>query len=268
MKIYLWIIYLTILAQPLFAEESKTISVRMAAYNVEFSKSCTAEEVGDMFKPYDLDIIGFNEAPDGDWTKRVGVVLGMPYYYVGKISSANHKDKYKTILSRTPLINMHEFELKGEHKWNPASAVRAETIINGKKIAFYSVHICRSYDKTGHAYQLVSEVLSKEKNESVFVVGDFNNNIGDPSLDFIEEIGYKPIWKNLDERFSNTFTFIHDGKPPRKNNKDRIIKEAPIDHIFYNSAAGGKVTEGGIIEMEKPLSDHKPIWARIDFPLF
>ena len=70
----------------------KPVTVRVASYNVEFSKSATPEQIGEMFKPYKLDIIGFDEAPDGDWTARVGKVLGMQYSFVGKISSANHKD--------------------------------------------------------------------------------------------------------------------------------------------------------------------------------
>ena len=55
----------------------KPITVRVASYNVEFGKSATPEQIGEMFKPYKLDIIGFDEAPDGDWTARVGKVLGM-----------------------------------------------------------------------------------------------------------------------------------------------------------------------------------------------
>ncbi len=81
----------------------KPITIRVASYNVEFSRSATPEQIGEMFKPYKLDIIGFDKAPDGEWTARVGKVLGMKYSYVGKISSANHKNKYKTILSRTQL---------------------------------------------------------------------------------------------------------------------------------------------------------------------
>ena len=61
----------------------KPITVRVASYNVEFGKSATPEQIGEMFKPYKLDIIGFDEAPDGDWTPRVGKVLGMQYSFVG-----------------------------------------------------------------------------------------------------------------------------------------------------------------------------------------
>ena len=77
-----------------FANESQgSILIRVAAYNVEFGKNATPEEIGKMFKPYNFDIIGFNEVPDGDWTARVGKVVGMKHSYVGKISSANHRDK-------------------------------------------------------------------------------------------------------------------------------------------------------------------------------
>ena len=96
---------------------NKPITVRVASYNVEYGKSATPEEIGEMFKPYELDIIGFDEAPDGDWTARVGKVLGMQYSFVGKISSANHKNKYKTILSKTPLAGAEEYKLTGRG-WN------------------------------------------------------------------------------------------------------------------------------------------------------
>ena len=96
---FLWMVGVSLGAP----ESDKSIHVRVAAYNVEFGENATPEQIGEMFKPYNLDIIGFNEVPDGDWTARVGKVLGMKHVYVGKISSANHKDKYKSILSRTPL---------------------------------------------------------------------------------------------------------------------------------------------------------------------
>ena len=105
------------------------ITVRVASYNVVFGSMTTPEQLGEMFKPNNLDIIGLSEVPDGDWTARVGKVLGMEHSYVGKISSANHKDKYKSILSRTPLNGTIEHELRVNRRgfWNPASVVRATT---------------------------------------------------------------------------------------------------------------------------------------------
>ena len=234
----------------------KPVPIRVAAYNVEFSKSATPEQIGEMFKPYELDIIGFNEAPDGDWTARVGKVLGMDHSFVGKVSSANHKDKYKTILSRTPLAGTEEQTLTGRG-WNPASVVRAVTKIDGVSIALYSLHISRSGATDGHAHSLATKVLPKEKTERVIVLGDFNNNIGDAAMKTVEGAGYRSTWADLKMDVSKEFTY--NALNPAKN-------LGVIDHILFNTSAGAKVTDGGIIELETPLSDHKPVWAEIVFP--
>ena len=240
------------------SEPDKPITIRVASYNVEFSKSATPEQIGEMFKPYKLDIIGFDEAPDGDWTARVGKVLGMEHSYVGKISSANHKDKYKTILSRTPLEGTEEHKLTSTGRgWNPASAVRAVTKIDGVSFAFYSLHICKSGASDGHAHHLATKVLPKEATERVIVVGDFNNKIGDAAMKTIEEAGFRPTWNDLKIDVSKEFTY--NAQDPKKN-------LGVIDHILYNTSAGAKATDGGIIELEKPMSDHKPIWAELVFP--
>ena len=244
------------------SEFDKTIHVRVAAYNVEFGRSTTPEEVGKMFKPYNLDIIGFNEVPDDDWTARVGKILGMKHSYVGKISSANHKDKYKSTLSRTPFEAKAEHELTVERRrsWNPASVVKAVTKIDGIEVAIYSLHVCRSTDshRTGHVYRLANEVLPKEKTDRVIVLGDFNNNMGDTAMNMLEASGYRVTWKDLQIDVSKEFTY-NALKPEQPN-------AGVIDHIFYNTGSKAITKSGGIIELKKPLSDHKPVWAEIVFP--
>ena len=238
------------------SEPDKPITVRVASYNVEFGKSATPEQVGEMFKSYKLDVIGFDEAPDGDWTARVGKVLGMQYSFVGKISSANHKDKYKTILSRTPLEGAEEYKLTGRG-WNPASAVRAVTKIDGVSFAFYSLHICKSGANDGHAHSLATKVLPEESSERVIVVGDYNNKIGDAAMKTVEAAGFRPTWNDLKIDLSKEFTY---------NAQDPEKSLGVIDHILYNSLSGGQAKDGGIIELEQPLSDYKPVWAEIVFP--
>ena len=251
----LWIVGVS-LGRP---DSDKPVHVRVAAYNVEFGKNASPEEIGKMFKPYDLDMIGFNEVPDGDWTARVGKVLGMKHDYVGKISSANHKDKYKSILSRTPLQSTveHDLTVQRSRSWNPASVVQAVTQIEGIPVSFYSLHICRSTDsqKTGHAYRLVNEILPKDKTARIILLGDFNNEMGDHALQAIEKAGMRATWEDLKIDVSKEFTY--NALDPQKNH-------GVIDHIFYS--AKSKVTEGGIIELKKALSDHKPVWAEIAFP--
>lgn len=244
------------------SEPDGSIPVRVAAYNVEFGRSTSPEQVGEMFNPYKLDIIGFNEVPDGDWTARVGKVLGMKHSYVGKISSANHKDKYKSILSRTPfeVTAEHEVSVERKRSWNPASVVKAVTKIDGAAVAFYSLHICRSKDShdTGHTYRLAQYILPKEKTKRVIVLGDFNNNMGDVAMNKLESSGFRATWEDLKIDTSKEFTY-NALKPEQPNS-------GVIDHIFYNTGSRGSTKDGGIIELKKPLSDHKPVWAEIAFP--
>ncbi len=238
--------------------EEESVALRVAAYNVEYGKNASAEEIGAMFKPYHLDIIGFCEAPDGDWTARVGKALDMDHIYVGEISSANHEDKYKTILSRTPLDETREIPIHGGAAWNPASAVRVATTIRGISIAFYSLHIAGSDGKVGHAAELASKVLPKEAAKRYIVVGDYNNRVGEHAMDILVGAGMTITWNDLGIDVAPLYTY---------NALKPEINGGVIDHILYNTASGGKTTDGGIIELERPLSDHKPVWAEITFSL-
>jgi endonuclease/exonuclease/phosphatase family metal-dependent hydrolase len=138
--------------------------------------------------------------------------------------------------------------------------VKAVTKIDGVAVAIYSLHICRSTDsdKTGHAHRLAKEVLPEEKMDRVIVLGDFNNNMGDTAMNMLEASGYKPTWKDLKIDISKEFTY-NALKPEQPN-------AGVIDHIFYNTGSKTSTKSGGIIELKKPLSDHKPVWAEISFP--
>ena len=60
------------------------IQFKVAAYNVRVGRNAAPEEIGATLKPYDLDVICFSEAPDGDWTKRAGAILGMEHVVIGR----------------------------------------------------------------------------------------------------------------------------------------------------------------------------------------
>ena len=118
-----------------------------------------------MFKFDSLNVIGFDEAPAGDGTACVGKVLGIEFFLFVKTGSANHKNKYKTILSKAPLEGAEEPELTG-CGWSHATAVRAITKIKGVSFAFYSLHIRRSGARDVPAHSLATQVLPHEKKES------------------------------------------------------------------------------------------------------
>ena len=244
-----------------------SFSVRICAYNVECGEGGknvlgnTAEDFGRLLKEYNFDIIAFNEVPDGDWTNRVGKIVGLKYSYVGKISSANHKNKYKSILSRYPLEGKSEYKLKGEKGWNPSSAVRAVAKVNDVNIAIYSLHVSSQNNRNvkSHLSYLVTEYLPKENCENVLVVGDFNNKVSDKQFTKLEAAGFKTSWSDLNIDVSKLSTF------PSRAFKHKNI--GVIDHIFIKKSPKVKATDGGILEeTKKPLSDHKAVWTEIAYP--
>ena len=67
----------------------------------------------------------------------------------------------------------------------------------------------------------------------------------------------RATWEELKIDVSKEFTY--NALDPSKNH-------GVIDHIFYSTKSKARVAEGGIIELKKALSDHKPVWAEFSFP--
>jgi endonuclease/exonuclease/phosphatase family metal-dependent hydrolase len=259
-------------------QPAMTVKIRVASYNVLFGIWGEPESVGQMFKDYHLDVIAFSEVPDGDWTNRVGQILGMHHVYVGKISSANHKDKYKSILSRTPLTNPHEIEINA-HGWTPASMVGADTVIRGLPVKVYSTHIPGRAEADNSAAAFIAESVlpnSIQTSRHLILLGNLNNRPGEEPLCRIEGSGMRSMWMDLglNTEHLSTHQHIETGK-----------ETGVIDHIYFDSPSNTRAVEGGVIynafnppqaqkdmtryksewnQYGKPLSDHRPVWAVLE----
>ncbi|MHC4981712.1 MAG: endonuclease/exonuclease/phosphatase family protein [Planctomycetota bacterium] len=239
------------------------VRLRVASYNVLFGQMATARRIGEMFRTYDLDIICFCEVPGGTWTAEVGELLGMRHCYVGNVPSACHKDKYKSILSRTPLDGMLETEPMGAG-WYPRTLVRAETVVRGVPITVYSLHVPGLADASDEvaddprdsvAGYIASNIVPAEEAAELIMMGDYNDRLGGGNLKLMARAGMRSTWSDLDLDLTNSFTFSQGGLG--------VEHSGVIDHIFYRAASGTKAVAGGIIELDPPLSDHKPIWAEL-----
>lgn len=236
----------------------------MAAYNVRVSRNASAEEIGEALRPYDLDIVCFSEAPGGNWTREAADIMGMEHVIVGRYTTAGHKDKYKTIACRTPLYGYDEILMADTLH----TVTRALTSLGGREIAIYSVHFPHGWrdqshidETTGKIKTFIDYLRDRPVSETALLMGDFNfvpSNPGTPSLyhQMFVDIGLDLSWKDL-------------GMDLSQCNTARIFKpeaERPghvIDHIMYNPEKM-EALNGGIIEMETPLSDHKPVWALLE----
>jgi len=237
--------------------------IKVAAYNVEYGKNATAAEIGEALKPYQFDVVCFSEAPGGDWTKEAGEAMGLNYIAVGKYSTAGHVDKYKTIASRTPLYGIEEVLMADTLH----TATKAKTKINNSEFSIYAVHFPFGWrdqahiDETTHKIATFIEYLRLRQNsETAIVAGDFNFIPSSPEKknmyhEMFLEKGMDVTWKELgmDCTKQNTWNALN----PEDEGNGEVI-----DHIMYPPGRM-KVIEGQIIEMDKPLSDHKPVWATL-----
>jgi exonuclease III len=239
--------------------------IGVAAFNVRVSRNATPQEIGEALRPYDLDIVCFSEAPGGDWTREAAEVLGMENVVVGRYTTAGHVDKYKTIASRTPLYGYEEILMADTLH----TVTRALTRAGNKEIAVYSVHFPSGWrdqahidETTGKIRAFIDYLRERTETETALVMGDFNFVPSNPDSmnmyhQMFVDIGLDISWRDL-------------GIDLSQRNTARIFKpeeERPghvIDHIMYDPEEMTAI-DGGIIELEKPLSDHKPVWALLEW---
>ena len=245
-------------------KKENAIQIKVATYNVEFSKNASAIEIGEALKGYNFDVICFSEAPGGDWTKEVGSVMGLNHIVLGKYSTAGHKDKYKTIASRIPLYDYEEVLMADTLH----SATCAKMKVNNTEFVIYSVHFPFAtrgqahFDETNNKIQTFVNYLKERQNKELSVVaGDFNfiptnaRTVNQYHKMFID-IGLDVSWKELGIDCTKLNT--HNALKPEENGSGKVI-----DHIMYNTTKI-RAMDGNILEMEKHLSDHKPVWALLE----
>lgn len=244
-------------------KKKKSITLKVAAYNVEYSKKGTAQEIGEKLKPYNFDVVCFSEAPGGNWTKEVGKVMGLNHVVVGRYSTAGHDDKYKTIASKTPLANYEEVLMADTLH----TVTRATTKVKGQNIAIYAVHFPFGWrdqahidETTGKVTAFVNYLKERQSDELSIAMGDFNYVLSTETYtsqyyEMFVDIGLKASWRDLGTDVKSMSSMVGVSKKRDTTGKGRVI-----DHILYPTNRV-KALEGEIIEMDKPLSDHKPVWA-------
>lgn len=249
---------------PKQVENEDAIQIKVAAYNVEYSKHASATEIGEALKDYHFDVICFSEAPGGDWTKEVGSVMNLNHIMVGRYSTAGHKDKYKTIASRLPLYDYEEVLMADSLH----TATRAKMKIDDTEFVIYSVHFPFGWRDQAHIDETTNKVRTfvnylkeRQHRELAVVAGDFNFvPISDDSISqyhkMFMEVGLDVSWKELGMDCTKLNTY--NALKPEDTGSGEVI-----DHVIYNPQRM-KAIDGNILEMEKHLSDHKPVWALLE----
>lgn len=243
--------------------ENEPIELKVAAYNVEVSRNATAREIGEKLKTFDFDIVCFSEAPGGNWTKEVGAIMGLNHIIVGKYTTAGHTDKFKTIASKTSLFDMEEILMADTLH----TVTKAMTKIGEKMLGIYSVHFPYGWrdqahidETTGKVTAFINYLKVLPNDEIPVVMGDFNfipTNADKENMyhEMFKSIGFQTSWKDLGIDCAKRNT--NNPFNPENESSGKVI-----DHVMYKTTQINAI-DGEIIEMEKPLSDHKPVWAKL-----
>lgn len=173
---------------------------------------------------------------------------------------------------RTPLYGYEEV-LMGD---TLHTVTRAKTKIGIKEITIYAVHFPYGWrdqvhidETTGKITAFVDYLKERQSDEISVVMGDFNfiptyvEKVNDPYSEKRNEyysmffdIGLDVSWKELGIDITKLNT--HNAFKPEDVGSGKMI-----DHIMYHPEKL-KAADGQIIEMEKPLADHKPVWALLE----
>lgn len=250
----------------------KPVQLKVAAYNVQVSRNATAGEIGQALKTFNFDIVCFSEAPGGKWTKEIADILGLDHVVLGRYTTAGHKDKFKTIASGTPLYSYEEVLMADTLH----TVTRARTKIGSTEITIYAVHFPHGWrdqahidETTGKITAFVDYLKERQNDEISLIMGDFNfiptyaEKINDPYpekrnqyYDMFVNIGLDVSWKELGIDITKQNT--HNAFKPEDIGSGKVI-----DQIMYNPEKV-RAVDGQIIEMRKPLADHKPVWALLE----
>ena len=263
---------------PASADQASTTKLRVVAYNVACGQWATPEQIAGLLKPLNADIVLLSEVPKAnrgkdvkDWSLRLAEALGLDHVHVGTSSSAGHKSpkwgdptgnyggKFKSILSRTPRTEGRDIEVEGSG-WKRAKPVRAETVINGRKFALYSLHLpgfahhskaptkIEAWEGSKHK-QLAEHIKAEDASCHVIVGGDFN--------EWTDGLVMRSLLE--DTRLENATT------------------EQSIDHILYSTQRSIKLLETGRDwgpknqndqnkKADGCLSDHPWVWCELEIP--
>lgn len=257
---------------------ASTTRLRVLAYNVACGQWATPEQIAEVLKPLDPDIVLLSEVPKAnrgkdvkDWSQRLAEALGLDHVHVGTVSSAGHKSpkwgdptgkyggKFKSILSRTPLTECKDIPVEGSG-WQRANPVRAQTEVGGRTFAIYSLHL------PGYAHHNKPRTSSDAWEGSKHKALSEHIKAEDPSYDIIVGGDFNEWTDALVMR-----SLLKDAK------LENATKEKSIDHILYSTKGSVKLIESKRDwgpknqnaqnkKSEGCLSDHPWVYAEFEIP--
>jgi endonuclease/exonuclease/phosphatase family metal-dependent hydrolase len=198
----------------------------------------------------DFDALALQEM-DARGADEIARQLGLHYvYFPAGVHPAKKRDFGCAILSPWPLERPLKIVLP--HKsfgTGLRRAAVAATVVKGKRrVRLYSVHLSSPLAISARSRREQVRTLIVDagtSSEPVIMAGDFNSyGIGEE----FKKAGYAWVTRDVGPTLHNLFFKLR------------------YDHIFVKAPTGAPISaETGVVEDNKKASDHRPVWAVIEF---
>lgn len=241
---------------PTFAEcdedAAPAPALRFVSYNIRGGMSSSVEEVGDVLKRLDADVValqevhqGVNKSGGGDQAQELADQLGYERIY-----AASAKNDGGTagvaLLSRFKFQKAERVELNAHLQREPRVAIDSTVCAGDRPVRVVATHTdFLPWSSEAHARQLARH-LEETSTDGTVVMGDLNQMPGWAAvLAFLEE-GFHDVVGEIAEGS----TYVRDILPRR------------LDYILTDGVLRDQVTGAGIVD--ERASDHLPIYVDLE----
>ena len=225
-------------------ESAPVTTVRVATYNVEYALRVpqALEAIRASRDLRDADVLLLQEM-DAAGVETIARALELNYvYFPASVTPKTHRDLGNAVLSPWPMDAASKLLLPHESRiiHQARAAVSVRVTIGGRAVRVYSVHFGSPLGISGGQRRAQARAVlddARTRPEPVIIGGDLNSHgLGR----VLVADGY--AWPT--ERIGGTrgsFSF---------------------DHVF---ARGLAATGAGVVREAKEASDHRPVWATLEF---
>jgi endonuclease/exonuclease/phosphatase family metal-dependent hydrolase len=225
---------------------------RVVTFNIAYASHIdrALEVLRDSEPLRDFDALALQEM-DLRGVEELARELGLAYvYFPAGVHPAKKRDFGCAILSPWPLET--PFKIVLPHKsfgTNLRRAATGATVVRGKqRFRFYSLHLSGPLAISAASRREQVQVVIADAGasaEPVIIAGDFNSY-------------------GIGKEFAKAgFTWITSDIGPTLHN---AFFKFRYDHIFAKGTAGSPVSaRSGVVQDNKKASDHRPVWAVIEF---
>ncbi len=219
------------------------LSLRVVSWNLHGGGDASEEAIGQAIASWDADLVLLQESP---YNVSDAVRLAAGFGHMAAMSD-------KAILANVELVDAEVIDL-GDRDTLRARATWAETLT----VSIYSVHIGWNVEGDQQAAMLVDELKVDPLGHKI-VGGDFNDEHGSTQITRLEEL--------LAESFTVAGWHPSDRISWPATEFDGKEGSQLIDLIFTPRALGALVEHADVLNLDPPLSDHKPSLVDLRLPL-